>query len=73
VGELYPIKSEGKFTQPAKNAQLNAQYIDDKMLSKKGGIEMPISEKKKASNNRYTQKCDTINIRPLKERGTKIR
>jgi hypothetical protein len=39
----------------AKNAQLNAQYIDDKMLSKKGGIEMPISEKKKASNNRYTK------------------
>jgi predicted DNA binding CopG/RHH family protein len=34
---------------------------------------MSISEKKKARNNRYTKKCDSINIRPIKERGAKIR
>ena len=34
---------------------------------------MPISEKKKASNARYTEKCDYINMRPLKEQGQRIR
>jgi len=34
---------------------------------------MPITEKKKQSNARYTEKCDYINIRPLKEEGQKIR
>lgn len=34
---------------------------------------MPISEKKKQSNARYTEKCDYINIRPLKPQGQKIR
>ncbi len=34
---------------------------------------MAISEKKKASNARYTEKCDYINVRPLKEQGLKIR
>ncbi len=34
---------------------------------------MPISEKKKASNARYTEKCDYINIRPLKPIGDRIR
>ena len=34
---------------------------------------MPISENKKASNARYTEKCDYINVRPLKEQGQKIR
>lgn len=34
---------------------------------------MPISEKKKLSNARYTEKCDFINIRPLKEQGAEIR
>lgn len=34
---------------------------------------MPISENKKASNARYTAKCDFINIRPLKEQGQRIR
>lgn len=34
---------------------------------------MPISEKKKQSNARYTEKCDYINIRPLKEQGAQIR
>lgn len=34
---------------------------------------MPISDKKKESNARYTEKCDYINIRPLKPEGDKIR
>lgn len=34
---------------------------------------MPITEKKKESNARYTKKCDYINIRPLKEKGAEIR
>lgn len=34
---------------------------------------MPITEKKKESNARYTEKCDYINIRPLKEKGAEIR
>ncbi|WP_298023646.1 hypothetical protein [uncultured Dysosmobacter sp.] len=34
---------------------------------------MPISENKKASNARYTAKCDFINIRPLKPQGERIR
>ena len=34
---------------------------------------MPISDKKKASNARYTEKCDYINIRPLKDQGQRIR
>lgn len=34
---------------------------------------MPISEKKKESNARYTEKCDYINIRPLKPEGERIR
>ena len=34
---------------------------------------MPISEKKKQSNARYTENCDYINVRPLKEQGAKIR
>ena len=34
---------------------------------------MPISEKKKQSNARDTEKCDYINVRPLKEQGAKIR
>lgn len=34
---------------------------------------MPISENKKASNARYTEKCDYINVRPLKEQGQRIR
>ncbi len=34
---------------------------------------MQISEKKKITNKRYTDKCDNINIRPLKEKGDEIR
>lgn len=34
---------------------------------------MAISEKKKASNARYNEKCDIINVRPLKEQGAEIR
>lgn len=34
---------------------------------------MPISDKKKESNARYTEKCDYINIRPLKPEGAEIR
>ena len=39
----------------------------------KEGVEMPISEKKKITNNRYIAKCDSIQIRPPRERGDKIR
>jgi len=34
---------------------------------------MPISDKKKQSNARYTEKCDFINLRPLKSTGAEIR
>ncbi|MCD8128827.1 MAG: hypothetical protein LUD54_04545, partial [Oscillospiraceae bacterium] len=34
---------------------------------------MPISEKKKQSNNRYIAKCDSIQIRPPKATGAAIR
>ena len=34
---------------------------------------MPISEKKRQSNARYTEKCDFINIRPLRDQGAAIR
>ena len=34
---------------------------------------MPISEMKKASNARYTEKCDIIYLKPIKERGAAIR
>ena len=34
---------------------------------------MGISEKKKASNARYDEKCDIIYLKPLKARGTAIR
>ena len=34
---------------------------------------MPVSEKKRITNDRYNAKCDTINIRPLKPIGEKIR
>lgn len=34
---------------------------------------MPVSEKKRVTNDRYNNKCDNINIRPIKERGQKIR
>ena len=34
---------------------------------------MPISEKKKITNSRYIAKCDSIQIRPPKERGGEIR
>ena len=34
---------------------------------------MAISEKKKASNARYTEKCDIIYLKPIKERGASIR
>ena len=30
---------------------------------------MPVSEKKKASNARYTEKCDIIYLKPIKARG----
>ena len=34
---------------------------------------MPINDKKKITNKRYTDKCDNINLRPLKEKGAEIR
>ena len=34
---------------------------------------MPVSPKKRASNKAYNQKCDRIEIRPLKPTGTAIR
>ena len=42
------------------------------MGGKRGDI-MPLTEKKKQSNARYTEKCDYINLRPLKEDGAEIR
>lgn len=40
--------------------------------AKRGDI-MPISEKKKITNSRYIAKCDSIQIRPSKDRGGEIR
>ena len=34
---------------------------------------MPISDAKRAGNDRYNAKCDTIQIRPIMEQGTEIR
>ena len=34
---------------------------------------MPLNEKKKITNARYTAKCDQIMIRPIKDKGTEIR
>lgn len=34
---------------------------------------MPLTEKKKITNERYISKCDNINLRPTKERGEEIR
>jgi uncharacterized protein (DUF1778 family) len=34
---------------------------------------MPVSETKRRNNDKYNAKCDFIAIKPLKERGEKIR
>ena len=34
---------------------------------------MPVSPKKRASNDRYSEKCDIIYLKPIKERGAAIR
>ena len=34
---------------------------------------MPVSESKRKSNDKYNSKCDTIQIRPLKPIGDRIR
>lgn len=34
---------------------------------------MPVSESRRRTNDKYNGKCDTIQIRPLKERGQEIR
>ena len=34
---------------------------------------MPIQEYKRRANDKYNAKCDSITIRPLKERGEEIR
>ncbi len=34
---------------------------------------MPISNAKRAGNDRYNAKCDTIQIRPILEQGAEIR
>ena len=34
---------------------------------------MPVSENKRKSNDKYNSKCDTIQIRPLKPIGDRIR
>ena len=34
---------------------------------------MPISQKKRITNDRYNAKCDAITIRPLKPAGERIR
>ncbi len=34
---------------------------------------MPISDAKRRNNDNYNAKCDTIQIRPLKPEGQKIR
>ena len=44
----------------------------NKRRRERGDI-MPISDKKKISNSRYIAKCDSIQIRPPKERGDEIR
>jgi hypothetical protein len=37
------------------------------------GKDMPLSEKKRKSNDRYNAKCDYIAVKPLKEKGAIIR
>lgn len=34
---------------------------------------MPISEARRRGNDKYNAKCDSITIRPLKDKGTAIR
>lgn len=34
---------------------------------------MPVSEAKRRGNDKYNSKCDTIQIRPIKEQGQEIR
>lgn len=34
---------------------------------------MPVSPKKRASNDRYNERCDIIYLKPIKERGAAIR
>lgn len=34
---------------------------------------MPVSESRRRTNDKYNAKCDTIQIRPLKEKGQEIR
>lgn len=34
---------------------------------------MPVSESKRRNNDNYNAKCDAIQIRPIKEKGTMIR
>lgn len=34
---------------------------------------MPVSEAKRRNNDAYNAKCDTIQLRPLKEEGATIR
>lgn len=34
---------------------------------------MPVSESKRRNNDNYNAKCDTIQIRPLKQQGQQIR
>ncbi len=41
--------------------------------SEKEGFAVAVSEKKKASNARYTEKCDIIYLKPIKARGAAIR
>ena len=48
------------------------QFCYNKHRRERGDI-MPISEKKKITNSRYIAKCDSIQIRPPKERGDEIR
>lgn len=47
-------------------------FCYNKRRRERGDI-MPISDKKKISNSRYIAKCDSIQIRPPKERGDEIR
>jgi hypothetical protein len=41
--------------------------------NRKEARQMPVSPKKRASNDRYSQKCDIIYLKPIKERGASIR
>lgn len=34
---------------------------------------MPVNESKRRNNDNYNAKCDTIQIRPIKEKGAMIR